>query len=132
MEDYIPPYTSPVETKNMTKYYDKVFSNTDAVLNDRNKGDDEYWDEFINTVKDERTDKIMEAKESNPADYTISVSNSDGRVNINLCRHDAILLMEEIGRDEVNVYNTVSGSVRRLLRDFFIKNEDVIVEDSPF
>jgi hypothetical protein len=133
--NYLPPYSSPIGTQNMTKHYEKVFSAADNVANDvnrYNKGDDEYWDEYINTVREERTDKIMEAKESNPADYTISVNDSDGRVNINMCRHDALLLMEEIGRDEMNVFNTVSGSVRRLLRDFFIKNEDVIVEDYPF
>lgn len=133
--NYLPPYTSPVGTQDMTKHYEKIFSEAHNVTNDLNrynKGDDEYWDEFINTMRDERTDHILENIEnSKKEEYTITVSKDGSRVSINLSRYDALMLMEELGKKD-KLYDYASQSIRRLLKDFFIKNEDVTSESSPF
>jgi len=134
--NYLPPYTSPVGTQDMTKHYEKIFSEAHNATNDLNrynKGDDEYWDDYINTIRDERTDRILSNIENNKMeDYKIVVSKDKNRVNINLSREDALLLMEELGKLENDFYNYASQTVRSLLRDFFVQNKDVTSMSSPF
>jgi PHD/YefM family antitoxin component YafN of YafNO toxin-antitoxin module len=133
--NYLPPYTSPVGTQDMTKHYEKIFSEAHDATNDLNrynKGDDEYWDEYINTMRDERTDRILsDIENSKKEEYTITVSKDGSRVSINLSRYDALMLMEELGKKD-KLYDYASQSIRRLLKDFFVQNKDITGMSSPF
>lgn len=107
MEDsYVPPYTSPVENQNMTKYYEKVFGASDKWAEDRNKGDDEYWNDYIQSVRPGITPEEP---------TTIQVKASGDNVNITISREEAMNIVQNYG----------SEALREVLRLFFVENRDV-------
>ena len=106
MEDsYVPPYTSPVENQNMTKYYEKVFGASYKWAEDRNKGDDEYWNDYIQSV---RPGIISE-------EPIVQVKASGDNVNITISREEAMNIVQNYG----------SEALREVLRLFFVENRDV-------
>jgi hypothetical protein len=102
---YVPPYTSPVENQNMTKYYEKVFGASDKWAEDRNKGDDEYWNGYIKSVKPDITSE----------EPTIQVKANGDNVNITISREEAMSIVQNYG----------SEALREVLRVFFVENKDV-------
>lgn len=154
--DYIPPYTSPLAQEDPVirsqKYYDKIFGGEvrhyEKTFNDKeaydrylDKNDDEYWNDYIKTIRGDRMGNIEEVlvdgtteyvvHETDKADdYLITISSTeDGRVNINMSRRDALLLMENLGSDEGKHFLSTAGSVRSLLKDFFVYNKTVSSEE---
>lgn len=153
--DYIPPYTSPLAQEDPVirsqKYYDKIFGEQvrhyEKTFNDKeaydrylDKNDDEYWNDYIKTIRGDRMGNIEEVlvdgtteyvvHETDKADdYLITISSTeDGRVNINMSRRDALLLMENLRSDEGKHFLSTAGSVRSLLKDFFVYNKSVSSE----
>lgn len=149
--EYVPPYTPSLAQEDPVirsqKYYDKIFGEQvkhydNTFENKQNyqryldKNDDEYWNDYIKTIRGDRVGNIEEVlADDKPRylpsckdDYLISISQTeDNRVNINLSRREALLLMENLKR-ETTLMNTAE-SVRSLLGDFFVYNKDVTSED---
>lgn len=157
--DYIPPYTSPLAQEDPVirskKFYDKIFGGEvrhyEKTFNDKeaydrylDKNDDEYWNDYIKTIRGNRVGNIEEVlvdgtteyvvHETDKADdYLITISSTeDGRVNINMSRRDALLLMENLRSDEGKHFLSTAGSVRSLLKDFFVYNKSVSSEDKYY
>lgn len=92
-----------------------------------NKGDDEYWKNYIDSIrgKEEDVDDYAVIEE----DYAITVSRvgkHDERVSIELNRKDALALYE--GLSSCEPYS-VAESVRVLLNEFFVENRNTCSED---
>lgn len=157
--DYIPPYTSPLAQEDpvirsqkyydkifgeQVKHYEKTFENKQDYQRYLDKNDDEYWNDYIKTIRGDRVGNIEEVlvdgtteyvvNEIDSADdYLITISSTeDGRVNINMSRRDALLLMENLGSDEGKHFLSTAGSVRSLLKDFFVYNKSVSSEDKYY
>lgn len=113
-------------------YYDKTIDKN-AYQRYLNKNDDEYWNDYVNVRTGESVGNLEEAlsEQERLDEYRITVSKTDdNRVNINMSRGDALRLMEDIGAAG-NPF-TLSGTLRSLLRTFFINNEDITSEDSYY
>lgn len=158
MEDsYVPPYTSPLAQEDPVirsqKFYDKIFGGEvrhyEKTFNDKeaydrylDKNDDEYWNDFVNTyykgnkmgnieevlVDGTTEDVVHETDRADDCLITIS-STDNGRVNINMSRRDALILMENLGSDEGRNFMSTAGTVRTLLKDFFVYNKSVSSEE---
>lgn len=91
------------------------------------KNDDEYWNDYVNTLMGEHMGNIEEALKDKQK-YVIYVKKTeDDRVSIEMNRTLALELYEELHTG----FNT-AGTLRSLLKDFFVENRDTSSEDSYY
>lgn len=104
-------------------YYGKAFDKA-AYQRYLDKNDDEYWNDYIKTIRGGKVGNIEEAlkDEESFAIYVKKAAND--RVSIEMSRTLALELYESLG----NGFNA-AGTLRSLLRDFFVENRDTTSED---
>lgn len=88
------------------------------------KNEDEYWNDYIKTIRGEKVGNLEEVLKDEES-FAIYVSKTENdRVSIEMSRILALELYESLS----NGFNA-AGTLRRLLRDFFVDNKDTTSED---
>lgn len=109
-------------------YYEKVVGK-DAYQRYLDKNDDEYWNDFVNTYKENKVGNIEEALREEENSRIYIKSNGKDRVTVDISREQALELFEDLSDKEGYSAYSAGGALRRLLRGFFVDNRDVTSED---
>jgi len=109
-------------------YYEKTVDK-DVYQRYLDKNDDEYWNDFVNTYRKNRMGNIEEALREQEDHRIYIKSNGKDRVIVDISREQALELFEDLSDKEGYLAYRAGGTLRRLLRGFFIDNRDITSED---
>lgn len=109
-------------------YYDKTVDK-DVYQRYLDRKDDEYWNDFVNTYKENKVGNIEEALRDKENSRIHIKSNGKDRVTIDISRQQALELFEDLSDKEGYFSYHAGGTLRRLLRGFFVDNRDITSED---